>query len=246
MAWTARPTHRRITAELVRKRIEAEGERFWRVSDFGTLPPSAVAKALSRLAQQDVLERIGKGLYYRPRMTALGRSRPSRAKLSSLPLKRKRMFPAGLTAANLLGFTTQNPGKPEIATDSGSLPRQVVGASTVIRTRRPAAWQALTKEDAALLDFLRTRGASSELSPKATVSRVVALASEGDRIDRLLRVAKSEPPRVRAMLGAIGEQLGMSDTQLKTLKSTINALSRFDFGALSALDYAEKWRAKRA
>jgi hypothetical protein len=34
------------------------------------------------------------------------------------------------------------------------------------------------------------------------------LFSEEIRFERLLKVADSEPPRVRAMLGAIGAQLG--------------------------------------
>ena len=47
------------------------------------------------------------------------------------------MFPAGIAAANLLGFTTQNAARVEVATDGLSLPRLIVGKETVIHTRRP-------------------------------------------------------------------------------------------------------------
>ena len=128
------------------------------------MPFMAVAQALSRLARQGVIQRLGKGLYYRPRPTAFGASRPNSAQIRSLPVRRKGVFPAGIAAANLLGFTTQNPARVEVATNGPSLPRLIVGKETVIHTRRPESWQGLSETDAALLDFLRNRGESSELS----------------------------------------------------------------------------------
>src|SRR5438105_3493383 len=101
----------------VRHRIEAGGERVWRLTDFAGLPFQAVAQALSRLARRGQLRRLGKGLYYRSRPTAFGPSLPNPAVLRALPVPHKAVFPAGLAAANLLGFTTQNPGRIELATD---------------------------------------------------------------------------------------------------------------------------------
>jgi len=71
---------------------------------------------------------------------------------------------------------------------------------------RPTAWSQLSPKDAALLEFLRVRGQTSELSPDRTVARLLACVSESGRFEALVKVAHSEPPRVRAMLGAIGEQ----------------------------------------
>ena len=119
------------TAETVRRRIEASGERVWRLADFDGMPFTAVAQALSRLARQGVIQRLGKGLYYRSRPTAFGASRPNSAQVRSLPVRRKGVFPAGIAAANLLGFTTQNPARIELATNGLSLPRLIVGKETV-------------------------------------------------------------------------------------------------------------------
>jgi hypothetical protein len=47
------------------------------------------------------------------------------------------VFPAGIAAANLRGFTTQNTVRVEVAPDGLSLPRWIVGKETVIHTRRP-------------------------------------------------------------------------------------------------------------
>jgi hypothetical protein len=232
------------TAETVRQQIEASGERVWRLADFEGMPFTAVAQALSRLSRQGAIQRLGKGLYYRPRQTAFGASKPNRAQIRSLPVRRKGVYPAGMAAANLLGFTTQNPARVEVATDGVSLPRLIVGKETVIHTRRPEAWRQLSETDAALLDFLRRRGEGSELSPGKTIAKLLDYFRESGRFERLLKIAESEPPRVRAMLGAIGQQLGQPEYRLASLRKDLNPLSRFDFGVLSGLAHAKEWQAK--
>ena len=164
--------------------------------------------------------------------------------IRSLPTRRRGVFPAGIAAANLLGFTTQNPARVEVATNGSSLPRLIVGQETVIHTRRPEAWRTLSECDAALLDFLRNRGELSELSPAETVTKLLEFFKETGRFKRMLDVAESEPPRVRAMLGAIGQQLGISASRLTPLRQSLNPLSRFDFGRLDVLTHAKEWQAK--
>jgi len=232
------------TAQTVRARIESSGERLWRLADFGGLPLTAVAQTLSRLSRQGVIQRLGKGLYYRPRHTAFGPSRPNPVHLWSLITRHKSVFPAGTAAANLLGFTTQNPSRIELATDGTSLPRRFLGNDALVHTRRPAAWRMLSETDAALLDFLRNRGASNELPPKQAVDKLLTYFREPGRFERLLEAAGSEPPRVRAMLGAIGEQIGKPESALASMRHSLNPLSRFDFGVFSALAHARRWQAK--
>jgi hypothetical protein len=229
---------------VVRHQVEDGGERVWRMTDFSELSFPAVAQALSRLARQGRLRRLGKGLYYRPRETTFGPSLPNPAVIRALPLRQRAVFPVGVAAANLLGFTTQNPAQVELATDGLSLPRLIVGKETVIHTRRPAAWRSLSETDAALLDFLRNRGAASELAPEKTVRKLLGHFREPGRFERLLDVAQSEPPRVRAILGAIGQQLGQPQSGLAQLRASLNPLSRFDFGILATLAHAREWQAK--
>ena len=119
-----------------------------------------------------------------------------------------------------------------------------MGADTVVHTRRPEAWTKLSTADAAILDFLRQSGKSSELTPEDTVRKTLALLGEEKRFERLLRVADSEPPRVRAMLGAIGEQLQKDPAKLGKLRASLVPHSRFDFGRLSSLPLAKRWQAK--
>jgi hypothetical protein len=233
-------------AKSVRARIEAGGERVWRLADFENMSFTAVAQALSRLCRLGMIQRLGKGLYYKPRQTAFGPSQPNPSQLRALSIVGKGIFPAGCAAANLLGFTTQHPAKLEVATNGLSLPRLLVGKKTIIHTRRPQSWQELSDKDAAILDFLRQKGLSSELSPEKTVAKLLQHLHEPGRFKTLLQIAMTEPPRVRALLGAIGQQLGYSEKRLSGLRKSLNPLSRFDFGLLIALKYARQWQSKES
>jgi hypothetical protein len=231
-------------ARFVRQRIEAGGERLWRLDDFRDLSFAAVAQALSRLTREGAIERVSKGVYYRNRETAFGKSRPNPAAIRKLASRTKAVFPSGLVAANLLGFSTQTAKRSELATSALSLPRKLVGSETVIHTRRPEAWTSLPETDAALLDFLRRGARLSELSPAETIGKTLSLLAEPGRFERLLRISSSEPPRVRAILGALGEQLGKSPKAIRQLRTSLNPFSRFDFGPLAALPNARDWQAK--
>jgi hypothetical protein len=232
------------TMAFVRQQIERGGERLWKLEDFRDRSFAAVAQALSRLTRQGRLERLSKGVYYRTRDTSFGKSRPNPAAIQRLASRHKSVFPSGIAAANLLGFSTQTAKQNEVATSALSLPRKLVGSDTVIHTRRPEAWASLSESDAALLDFLRRAGRTSELSPEETIRRTFMLFSEKGRFERLLRIAASEPPRVRAMIGAIGEQLGKTRGVLRRLRNSLNPFSRFDFGLLAGLRDARDWQAK--
>src|SRR5258708_26727971 len=139
---------------LVRQRIEPGGERLCRLEAVRGLTFSAGAQALSRLTRQGAIERLSKGVYYRNRETTLGKSRPNPASIRNLALRRNTMFPSGIAAANLLGFTTQIPKQGAIPTSALSLPRKLGGKATRIHTRRPHPVATLSETDRALLRFL--------------------------------------------------------------------------------------------
>jgi hypothetical protein len=221
--------------------VAGGGARYWKHSDFKGLSSSAVATELSRLSRQGELQRVAKGVYYRPGQTFLGPSivGPSAAVAQIL---RVPVHPAGLTAANALGLTTQNPGTPVFATTAPKRPTAL--RSAIVRTGRPNERARLCAEEGAILEILRERARSSDLPAGDTVRRLEAAISDGDRFDRLAMAALAEPPRVRAMLGALGEELRMSPRLLERLRASLNPLSRFDFGPLRVLTTSGKWQAK--
>ncbi|MGC1164632.1 MAG: DUF6088 family protein [Solirubrobacterales bacterium] len=228
-------------AAAVRERVRRGKERYWRHADFADLPASAVAIALSRLAREGVLRRVGKGIYYRPRQTSLGPSVPAASRVASQTLQAV-LHPAGLNAANVLGLSTQNPRRPEYATPAAGPPSALRGS--VVHTGRPAVRASLSPEEGAILETLRERARYSDLSPGKTIARMQRLLSDERRFTRLADAALAEPPRVRAMLGALGEDLGMPERSLAPLHESLNPLSRFDFGRLDSLPSAKRWQAK--
>jgi hypothetical protein len=228
-------------ASLVRRRVEGGGARFWKHEDFKELPPTAVATTLSRLAREGVLRRTSKGVYYRPVPTMLGLSVAGASAAAAHTLKAP-LHPAGLTAANALGLTTQNPGLPEYATTAPSAPRALGRA--VVHTGRPHQRAELSAEDGAILETLRERARSSDLTPRETAKRLLRLLAEEERFSRLAKAALAEPPRVRAILGALGQELDMPSGRLEPLRESLNPLSRFDFGLLAGLRHAREWQAK--
>jgi hypothetical protein len=229
------------SAARIRRRIERGGERFWRVSDFSDLPPRTVARTLARLVEAGVVERARHGLYYRSRPTVVGPSIPSATAVASHMVGAP-LHAAGLSAANVLGLTTQNPARPELATPAANPPSALGNA--VVHTRRPASRAHLSAEEGALIEMLRTRGRYSDVGPAKTISRLLRILEMGGTFERVARIALDEPPRVRAMLGAFGEELEANPRTLKRLRDSLNPLSTFDFGLLGDLPAAKTWQAR--
>ena len=232
---------RRSASATVRGRVARGGQRLWKHSDFADLPSGAVAQALSRLSREAVLQRVAKGVYYHSEPTSFGPSIPSSDAVAAETFNAP-VHPSGLSAANVLGLSTQNPRRGEFATHAAAAPRALRNA--VVHTGRPLARTELTTEEGAILEFLRQRGVYSDLPPDATAERLRRLLADDERFRRLVRAARSEPPRVRAMLGALGEELHKSPKLLGQLRRDLNPLSRFDFGRLESLRYAREWQAK--
>jgi hypothetical protein len=226
--------------ESIRQLIQAGGERFWKHQDLSDYPSATIAKTLTQLVKEGILQRVSKGYYYHSRPTRFGRSYPV---LSELPHQTP-VYPAGINAANVLGFTTQNAFNGTFATTGNSLPIALLGQRAKLYTRRPSTWTNLSSTEAALLDFLRSRGAWSDLSPSDTHAQLLEHFRVPERFDKLVGIAHAEPPRVRAMLGAIGQELGYSPGLLKQLRAQLSPYSRFDFGRLRTLSYALEWQAK--
>jgi hypothetical protein len=228
-------------AATIRSRVEKGGERYWRHDDFPQFPATAVAQALHRLERAGAVTHVRKGLYYHSRETAFGPSIPSRSDIAAKST-RGRLQPAGLTASNALGLTTQNPARPEYATTAGRAPSAVAGA--IVRTRRPSGRSRLTTLEAAILEVLRERGRTSDLPPAETIKRLRKILGVKDTFGRVAAAASEEPPRVRAMLGALGQEMRVSPTAVERLRRSLNPLSRFEFGHLRELRHAREWQAR--
>ena len=171
--------------ERVRTGVSATGR-----SRTFAISGNRVAHALSRLASQGELQRLRKGLYYRPKQTVIGPSVPSASAAVGHTLNAP-LHPTRLSAGNVLGFSTQNPAHAEFATPAAAAPGALRNAT--VHTRRPASRFELDAADGALLELLRDRARYSDLSPQETVRRLVSMLSDRARFRRLAKRPSRSP-----------------------------------------------------
>ena len=232
-------------AGIVRKDIEKGGPgELWTYSDFKSLPPMAVAAALSRLAREGAIRRIRKGVYYSPRKTRFGELSPDSTSVAAALLKDKGIDwkPSGLPAYNGLGLTTQV--SPTLTLD---VPEKIyslrTGSDAKLRLRVGVSVNGLSDGERAVLDALRDLRRIPDSSPAEAATKVKDLfASKRFSFNRLARRSLNEPPRVRALLGAIGTEVGGDRKTLAALRKSLNPITTYRVGVSEALPSAKEWR----
>ena len=238
-------SRRRLTAPQIALQCAHSGYgQLIKASDIEGPSPAAVSKALARLAKQGILQRVSKGLYFAPRNTPLGPSHPSAAAIAAKVLEGKSR-PTGTTAANLLGLSTQVPACPEYVVFSWHHKGQFRGMN--LHFRRACRPHSLDAWQGALLEVLRDRGRYIDTEPNDAIARLTSLLAQADTptvLRHLGTVALDEPPRVRAMLGALLECSGCPEDIWIPLKGSLNPLTRFEFGFFESLPNGKEWQAK--
>ena len=114
----------------------------------------------------------------------------------------------------------------------------------MIHTRRPEAWANLSETDAALLDFLRQRGKSSELSPDDTIRRALALRPNKAVSSALLKWRIPNRHGFAPCWARSASSLERIRRRCGDCRASLNPFSRFDFGMLTGLRHAREWQAK--
>jgi hypothetical protein len=204
-----------------------------RYADFVQDPSqfAAVAAALSRLSKSGEITRFAKGQYYRPHLSRFGMVPPSdQAVLAVVGATTGQLVPyaTGISVYNRLGLTTQVPAVVTLASTRRrrNLPRRL---RTVVR---PALEQVSDVPLLQWLEVLRDVRRIPDASPDRVVMRVAKelrlLAPTARR--RLTELACWQaPPRARALLGALLENLPDSRGASR-LRQTLNALTTYRLG----------------
>lgn len=230
----------------VRKRIKKGGPgKLWTYGDFSSLPPMAVAATLSRLTKEGTIRRVRKGVYYSPRKTRFGDLAPDATSVAIVVLKRKGIEwkPSGLPAYNGLGLTTQV--SPSLAIDVSKKIRSLnTGSSArLFRLRFRETLSGLSNDERAVLDALRDVRCIPGASPTEAASRIKGMfLTRRFSFNHLAKCALNEPPRVRALLGAIGSEVGADPKVLAGLRKSLNPITTFRLGVGDALHAAREWR----
>ena len=235
---------KRTATELALRQAKLSSNSLLRAEDLKGTTPAAATKALARLAKQGVLTRVAKGLYFAPKDTLLGKSKPSALAIAQKTLDGKTR-PTGASAANLLGLSTQLPARPQLVAFTSNAPKH--SGSARISLRRGARPHPLPSLEGALLEFIRDRGEFAETNANETYRRLRHLLKDQlqmARLRELREVALEEPPRVRAMLGAMLAYAELPQGLWEPLKASLNPFTKFDFGLFAELPNAKEWQAR--
>lgn len=199
----------------------------------------AASKALSRLVDKGVIKRARKGYYYKPKVSVFGEQKPREDVLLSLYLFEKNKQVAYVTGTRLynrLGLTTQVPNSVRIA----SLDRQVKGkvGNTIVKPAK--SYVKVTADNIKYLEILDVIKDLNTIPDLEKTDGIVYLKNvlrgfDATEIKKLVTYGASYPPKVRALLGALLEELKISFSTYNVLKRSMNPSSSFDYGINSQL-----------
>jgi hypothetical protein len=122
----------------------------------------------------------------------------------------------------------------------------VLNVPIKIEVRSKSSLKDMMPTERAFLDSLCHLAHIPDTTPAETLERLSRLLKHKVvSFDRLYRLARNEPPRVRALLGALGESIGTSDIDPKSLdklRSTLNPLTTYKLhGAAQSLTTRSRW-----
>lgn len=202
---------------------------------------------LARLAEKGTIMKVGKGRYYKPRKSMFGTIPPDREELVKDLLYddsgKLEGYLTGYSVWNELGLTTQIPHVIEIGSRKrrNSLKRGLYRVDFINQPNR------ITKANVFMLQVLDAIKYIKKI-PDATVSdslfRLKAIISDfyGRQLVKFVKLALNYPPRVRAIVGAILEELG-HQSLADSISVKQNPSTKYDFGAIDdgVLSNKSKW-----
>ncbi len=206
---------------------------------------ASAAKAIERLQKKGLISRVSKGRFYKPKMTVFGKKRPNEAELFKPYLYQngqRTAYITGIRLYNQLGLTTQVPADIQIAFRS----RRNMSGISFMKVSSVKSYADVSEDNYQMLGFLdamKDLKQIPDLDMRAALTifknRIKALSSE--RQGQLITYALLYPPRVRALLGAILEEI-QSGLDLNPLKEGLNPFTKFALGFKgSLLKTASNW-----
>lgn len=234
-------------SEIIKEKLELLGPGSTiSYKDFKGVSFITLAKALSRLVESGKLIRVRKGIYYYPKETVLGKTVPKSEDILSKLNWNDSLYPfaAGATFGSYaLGLTTQVPAEKVLIGDY-TTNRSVSLMGTTYRTRRRPIrhLKNLTPKEFYTLETIRILKNIPGTAISEVLKGIIKLLKEANH-HSLIKAALYEPPRVRAILGAILEEIKTTEN-LSTLRKSLNPLTTFKLGLKDHLTFADVWRIK--
>ena len=192
------------------------------------------AKALERLQKKGTIKKVSKGVFYKPEISIFGEMPPNYDSILQNYLYKagKRVgYVTGYVLYNQLSLTTQMAFTTKIATNR-NLKKINIGW---LKTNSVKAYAEVTEENYLLLGILDALKDIKSI-PDSSASNAIKILMpkikvfKKNDIENLIKYALQYPPRVRALLGAILENIFRNEFDLLTLKSSLNPSTNFKLG----------------
>lgn len=178
--------------EQIKQRIDGArpGTVFF-VNDFADFDNEYVSKILSLLKDFGVLERLAKGIYYKPIITQYGNVYPSAEKIVRLIAEHENaeILPTGEYALNALGFSTQIPMKAVYLTNGSPRTINIGNKKIRLKHRAPSSYSYKSQLMPLLVLALKAKG-KSNITPKDIdrLEEIVSNSAERQQIKEDLSV----------------------------------------------------------
>jgi len=199
---------------------------------------SSIIRALNKLAREGKISKLSKGKYYKSRSTKYGDTKPSAYEIVKDFIEKDGKLIGYLTGHAIysdLGITTQISNKIQIGTNKyrRSLKRDKYTVSFVVQPNH------ITKDNYELLQVLDSMRFIKQIpasSPNEVCERLKWFVSQLSPQKRttIVNLSLKYTDAVRALLGAILEDMNAEDQLLQKLKKTLNEISEYK------LDISEK------
>ena len=223
-------------AEQIRKYIEklSIGKTFG-YADLGIAQEKYVsaAKALERLQTKGVIKKISKGKFYKPEQTVFGELKPNYYEQLRPYLYEngKRIaYVTGVSLYNQMGLTTQVANQIKIA----SYNKRIYIKQGVLKADAVKSYAEVSESNYKQLGILDALKDIKQIPDSKVANSIQLLGNlivqqSDKKIKELIKYALLYPPRVRALLGAILENMeGNIETEM--LKKELNPLTKYQIG----------------
>jgi len=203
------------------------------------------AKALERLQRAGVIKKLSKGKFYKPEQSIFGELEPDYYdQLNSFLFEKgKRIaYVTGVSLYNDLKLTTQ---VPFIITIASRIKRINIDRDT-LKAKAVKSYADVNESNYKLLgmlDAIKDIKKIPDSSVNGSVVRLSYIIRELDdsQLIKLANLALLYPPRVKALLGAILENIG-TNVEIAELKRNLNPLTKYNVGIKpETLPTIRKW-----
>jgi hypothetical protein len=238
-----------ISKEIRKKIVVFPDDYVFRASDFEmeSQNQSAVVKALNRMAATGEISKLSKGKFYKPRKTQFGELKPSAYQIAKDYIERDGKligYITGYSAYNALGLTTQISSYIQIGTNKSrrAVKRDKYTISFIMQQNT------ITKKNIEILrilDAIRFIREIPATTPNEACIRLKEIIKDlnDEQKEMLVKCSLKYTNYVRALCGAILEDIGYDGNSLDSIRKSLNGVTNYHLPiSESVLPNKQNWR----